>query len=266
MYDPYQQYESGNQQYYPSVPQQFAPQVPPSYNCDQYSQVPPSYNCDQYTQPQATPSFNCDMNTYAYQPTNAASFDDQYCPSYYSSKTYNGCSNSMQSYSAVGSNSYPTDSGYYNYNSYNPNHSNTYGFCEAEPVTSSSTSYLNRGPCNSDYSKLVPVQNQYGASTSRQSSTTSKQRLPSPDSFIKECLSGRKSNERLKKEEIIENSIQKTVSKETEFCRNGESSQKNSNYCFVGVKKTDLKSQQRVSGSKDSHQRRKNLEFIKRWR
>lgn len=274
MYNPYQQYESGNQQYYPSVPQQYTPQ--------------------------ATPSFNCDMNAYGYPSTNAPSFNNQYCPPYYPSEAYNGRPNSMQSFTASSPDMYAASSGYYNYNSYVPNNGNGYGFSGVQPpiynqnpvssvstsypqdrpsgsnysgaqppvlnqnqVPSVSTSYPKDRSSDSNYSKSVVVQKR--ASSSYQSSK-SKQRLPSPDSFIKECLSGRKSNERLKKEEMIENSIQKTLSKESEFRRNGESSQGNSNYSFVAAKKTNFKSRQRSPGSKDSYQCRKKSEFIKRWR
>lgn len=294
MYNPYEPYESGNQQYYPPVPQQ--------------------------NTFEATPSFDCDMNAYGYQSTNPAPFNNQYCPPYYPPEAYNGGPNPMQSFPAASPNLYPAGHDYYNYNSFVPN--NAFSGTQPpifnqNPVPGVSTSYpqnglsglnysahppsmFNQNPVpslsfpqkgqsgsnysegqppifhqksvpkdrssDSNYSQSVAVNKSYGTPSSYQSSAKSKQRLPSPDSFIKECLSGKKSNERLKKEEMIENSIQKTFGKESEFRKNGESSHGNSNYGFVAAKKTSFKSRQRSPGNNDSHQGRKKWEFIKRWR
>ena len=95
-------------------------------------------------------------------------------------------------------------------------------------------------------------------------------KLPSVESFIKECQSGKKSNERLNKEEIIKNSLVK--SSKPGPSRNISHSNKkdrDSSFNFVSVKKGSFKkSTPRAMNfckePKSKHET--NEEFLKRWR
>ncbi len=99
-------------------------------------------------------------------------------------------------------------------------------------------------------------------------------RLPSPDSFIKECQSGRKSHERLNQEEIIKNSIkQKSLASDDnkyrarESRKSKDSSHNRNGHSFVGVKKLPMKNGAREGSSKDFlYRRKRSKEFLRRWR
>lgn len=122
MFNPYQQYQFGNEQYYPSAAAS-----------------------QQYPAPATAPSFNCDMNSaYAYQQPGPSS--GQYCPPRFyppqAATVYNGSPASMPSYSPQAPSSmYPAaaDSGYYGYGTFAPTFAFNGAVQSAQPPVSSST-------------------------------------------------------------------------------------------------------------------------------
>lgn len=172
-------------------------------------------------------------------------------------------------------NSGPPPSNYYHYETYpvtNSESKNNYydginfkrnSNCDYD------TQYNNIKECKSEIHYELPKHYQSPENLNKEVNN----RLPSPESFIKECQSGKKSSERLTKEEIIKNSFKikrlhsanKPRHREARKCR--DSSQSNDNYSFVEIKKVGLKNNPWQRFRKDLHcKHQKNKEFLRRWR
>jgi hypothetical protein len=126
--------------------------------------------------------------------------------------------------------------------------------------------YCGTNAYSSGYSRsgfpVTKIESQYEANISHS-------KLPSPESFIKECRSGKKSNERLNKEELIKNSLVHSKSGPSKSKPNSNKKNRDSSFKFVPVKKESFKkSASRTTNfckeSKSKHET--NEEFLKRWR
>lgn len=126
------------------------------------------------------------------------------------------------------------------------------------------SSYYAPSPTDSSNSYRPSHRNSSGSSK-RDGSNKKYDRLPSPDSFIRECKSGIKSNERLSKEELIKKNLNnKSRSPETSPSRRKiKESSHNDNYASSNSKRDKLM----LKSPRDLfNKKQKSEEFLKKWR
>lgn len=185
----------------------------------------------------------------------------------------------LESYYDVECDAYRSNSEYYNYN---------YSACQyidVVPKNDYCNALYNSSKVAIEYNKINLPSHCSNESTSssdivngryKPTSLSDKKgdaRLPSPESFIKECQSGRKSNERLTREEMIKNTLLSNKShsseqKDVREMKKRASSISEERNGFINLKKISFKKKSQKSnfGKEFKNRHETNEEFLRRWR